>query len=134
MALGAFAGALLALSPTLAAFTATVGASSTLTAGASPTIPDTPMVPFVQLSLAPVAQVLFEGRKTVLQASYTPSFTWMPLALESQGSTFLSHDGLLSYTHRTTPRFQSTVQLGGTYGSVPQFQNGRLCSVWQGKF
>lgn len=80
------------------------------------------MVPFVQLSLAPVAQVLFEGRKTVLQASYTPSFTWMPLALESQGTTFLSHDGLLTYTHRTTPRFQSTVQLGGTYGSIPQFQ------------
>lgn len=80
------------------------------------------MVPFVQLSLAPVADVLFEGRKTVLQATYTPSFMWMPLALESQGNTFLSHNGSFLYTHRTTPRFTSTMQLGGTIGSVPQFQ------------
>lgn len=122
MALGAFAGAMLALSPTLAAFTATVGASSTLTAGASPTLPDTPVVPFVQLSLAPVASVLYEGRKADLQATYTPSFTWMPVALPSQGTTFLSHNGQLSYAHRSTPRFQSSVQLGATVGSLPQFQ------------
>lgn len=124
MALSAFAGAMLALSPTLAAFTATVGASSTLTAGASPTQPDTPMVPFLQLSLAPVAEVLFEGRKTLLQASYSPSFAWMPLpeTLDSQASTFLSHNGSLSYTHRTTPRLESTVQLAGTFGSIPQAQ------------
>lgn len=124
MALSAFAGALLALSPTLAAFTATVGASSSLTAGVSPTQPNTPMVPFLQLSLAPMADVLFEGRKTVLQANYSPSFIWMPLpeAKNSGDATFLSHNGELSYTHRTTPRFDSTVRLAGTIGSIPLVQ------------
>ncbi len=108
--------------PILTALSATVGAATTVSVGATPFVNGGPLEPHAQLSLSPIAVLEHRSGRASTTLGYVPSFTFnLPDAPDLEQPQ-LSHLGHLLHSYAATRRLQLSLRFDGAVGSYQQYQ------------
>src|SRR5690606_18339540 len=114
---GAGERVVIAAVPMIAALSATLGAATTVTAGATPFENGGELRPHAQLSLSPLAELRYRSARSSTTAGYVPTLSFsLPDSPEVEQPQ-LSHVGHLLHSYSASRRLELSLRFEGATGS-----------------